>query len=112
MREKNRGYFLDLDNFKKVNDALGHSAGDMLLVSAAERMRRTLRDTDTLARIGGDEFAFLFPLVEDRAEVEAVAPGFWKRSPRRSSSRDGNSPFQGVWGSASFRRTAAMRRHS
>ena len=65
--------FLDLDNFKKVNDALGHSAGDMLLVSAAERMRRTLRDTDTLARIGGDEFAFLFPLVEDRAEVEAVA---------------------------------------
>ena len=65
--------FLDLDNFKKVNDALGHPAGDMLLVSAAERMRRTLRDTDTLARIGGDEFAFLFPLVEDRAEVEAVA---------------------------------------
>ncbi len=65
--------FLDLDNFKKVNDAMGHSAGDLLLVGAAERMRRTLRDTDTLARIGGDEFAFLFPMVEDRLEVEAVA---------------------------------------
>ncbi len=64
---------LDLDNFKKVNDAMGHSAGDLLLVGAAERMRRTLRDTDTLARIGGDEFAFLFPMVEDRPEVEAVA---------------------------------------
>ena len=72
-RKKVGVIFLDLDNFKKVNDAMGHSAGDLLLVGAAERMRRTLRDTDTLARIGGDEFAFLFPMVEDRPEVEAVA---------------------------------------
>ena len=66
--------FLDLDNFKKVNDAMGHAVGDQLLVGAADRMRRALRDMDTLARIGGDEFAFLFPLVEDRAEVEAAVP--------------------------------------
>ncbi|HRX26754.1 MAG TPA: GGDEF domain-containing protein, partial [Aminivibrio sp.] len=72
-RKKVGVIFLDLDNFKKVNDAMGHSAGDLLLVGAAERMQRTLRDTDTLARIGGDEFAFLFPMVEDRPEVEAVA---------------------------------------
>jgi len=72
-RKKVGVIFLDLDNFKKVNDALRHSAGDLLLVSAAERMRRTLRDTDTLARIGGDEFAFLFPLVDERADMEAVA---------------------------------------
>ncbi|MBV9526605.1 MAG: EAL domain-containing protein [Candidatus Dormibacteraeota bacterium] len=63
---------VDLDRFKIVNDSLGHSAGDELLAIVAERMRAVLRPADTVARIGGDEFAVLCERINGREELEAI----------------------------------------
>ncbi len=69
--------FIDLDDFKEVNDRFGHAAGDELLCAMGERLKRCVRDTDTLARIGGDEFAILIAgeseQLEDAAERLRVA---------------------------------------
>jgi diguanylate cyclase len=62
----------DLDRFKAVNDTLGHAAGDELLRQIGTRITRTLRISDTLARMGGDEFVALLPDVGSQAEVQAV----------------------------------------
>lgn len=75
---------LDLDNFKNINDALGHAFGDRLLRSLAARLKGTLRDQDTLARLGGDEFAVVLRHLEHAEDahrtaqrlIDVVAPAF------------------------------------
>ncbi|MBF0184753.1 MAG: diguanylate cyclase [Magnetococcales bacterium] len=64
--------FLDLDHFKAVNDTMGHDIGDLLLKAVSDRTREQLRNSDTLARMGGDEFALILPAVGDREHALAV----------------------------------------
>jgi diguanylate cyclase (GGDEF)-like protein len=65
--------YIDLDEFKLVNDLYGHHVGDVYLQEVALRMKRQLRSADRLARLGGDEFAVLVPIVRNRAEVQEIA---------------------------------------
>ncbi|CAG0123823.1 putative signaling protein [Rhodocyclaceae bacterium] len=65
--------FIDLDNFKEINDTLGHEQGDQLLRETAQRLRACVRETDTVARLGGDEFTVILPDVQTSSEVEGVA---------------------------------------
>jgi diguanylate cyclase (GGDEF)-like protein len=65
--------FLDLDNFKTINDTLGHVVGDLLLKEVSERLKRCLREADTVARLGGDEFTILLPDMGKEEDVIIVA---------------------------------------
>jgi diguanylate cyclase (GGDEF)-like protein len=65
--------FLDLDRFRQVNESMGHRAGDLLLAEIASRMRRALRPSDTVARIGGDEFNAIVTNIRLAAEAEDIA---------------------------------------
>ncbi|UNU26878.1 CHASE2 domain-containing protein [Microcoleus vaginatus] len=65
--------FLDLDGFKSINDTLGHNVGDLLLKTVASRLKKGLRGSDTISRLGGDEFTVILPAIPGREEAAKVA---------------------------------------
>jgi diguanylate cyclase (GGDEF)-like protein/PAS domain S-box-containing protein len=67
--------FIDLDHFKEVNDTFGHDSGDLLLIEAARRIKACVRDTDTVARMGGDEFTVILTDMADKAHIEHLLQG-------------------------------------
>lgn len=88
---------LDLDHFKEVNDTFGHASGDLLLEGIGRRLRETVRSTDFVARIGGDEFAAIMPGADEEA-AERVATDLITGIRQHAVELDGD--FQGVTASA------------
>ncbi len=66
-------FMIDLDQFKRINDSLGHSSGDQVLIETASRLRRSVRSTDIVARVGGDEFVVVMSDMTSIADVESCA---------------------------------------
>lgn len=64
--------YMDLNGFKKINDELGHDAGDVMLRAFAQRLKSCMRETDSVARLGGDEFAVICEMIDDTANCEAA----------------------------------------
>ncbi len=65
--------FMDLDNFKRINDTMGHDVGDELLITVAERLKACLRECDTVGRLGGDEFVIILGHIRDNADTVHLA---------------------------------------
>lgn len=65
--------FVDLDNFKSVNDEFGHAVGDQVLQQLGSRLLRSIRETDTVARLGGDEFVIILENIHHKGDVERIA---------------------------------------
>ncbi len=88
--------YMDLDGFKKVNDHRGHAAGDQVLKTVAARMRERLRETDTLARVGGDEFVLVLEQICGRADAEMFAHRLIERLRYPINLADGTQVTVGV----------------
>jgi diguanylate cyclase (GGDEF)-like protein/PAS domain S-box-containing protein len=87
--------YLDIDDFKTINDSLGHSVGDKLLVCVAERIKETVRSSDTVARIGGDEFAILIERPSEQYSGKIVATRI-ESALKKGFSIDGKEIFASV----------------
>ncbi len=87
--------FLDLDGFKFINDSLGHSIGDQLLIEIGKRLRTCIRSNDTLARFGGDEFTILLENISQVNEVKEIAERI-QRSLKRPFNLQGHQVFTGT----------------
>jgi diguanylate cyclase (GGDEF)-like protein/PAS domain S-box-containing protein len=87
--------FLDLDDFKKVNDTIGHDAGDKLLMQAAQRLKDAVRDGDTIGRLGGDEFIMLLGGLNDVIDARAAAENLLEKF-RNPFSLDGRELILGA----------------
>ncbi len=72
-RHKVAVLYLDLDNFKDINDSLGHTAGDEVLQSVSRRLKSCLRESDTIARMGGDEYTVLMPNIQRENDIVTIA---------------------------------------
>jgi diguanylate cyclase (GGDEF)-like protein/PAS domain S-box-containing protein len=94
--------YIDLDHFKNVNDSLGHSIGDDVLLMVAERLRKRIRESDTLARIGGDEFVLLLEQVDEIGHVASVAQSILELMAEPFEFVDGKTIFLGVSIGVSF----------
>jgi diguanylate cyclase (GGDEF)-like protein len=70
--------FIDLDGFKQINDTLGHETGDKVLQAVPSVMKEYLRKSDTLSRMGGDEFIVLLPKIKTREDAQAVTEKFFE----------------------------------
>lgn len=81
--------YIDLDGFKQVNDEFGHQAGDVLLVEMSRRLKQCVRASDTLARIGGDEFIVIIHQVGDRTDVERVMHTLARALPQPITIKEG-----------------------
>ena len=66
-------FFIDLDDFKRINDTFGHIVGDQVLQTVADTLNHAVRDSDTVARLAGDEFIIILDNVQDISNIEAIA---------------------------------------
>ncbi len=88
--------YLDLDRFKPINDSLGHHVGDLLLKGVAERLRGAVRETDTVTRMGGDEFTIIVPGIEKARDIVPTASAIARKIVKRVSKAfplDGHEVF-------------------
>ena len=88
--------YIDLDHFKNINDSLGHGVGDDVLLLMSERLKKRVRESDTLARIGGDEFILLLEQIEGAEQVSYVAQSILELMTEPFELDDGKKIFLGV----------------